>query len=170
MLETGLETAPKAGLLHVEIRDEAILLVMAAANAAQIVAAQLGLRVARASRIDGVDRVAIAPGKWLILGGIDQTALARQLGEGASILDMDSAYVCLSLTGGGWRRVLASGAAIDVERLAPGDAAVTAIAGINVVLWLTDADRLELAVTRSYYRSFLAWLKETAGPDGIDAT
>lgn len=165
-----VETQPDAGPLRVEIRDQPILLVMAALAEADEIAARLGLLEAQAVRREGIDRVAIAPGKWLLLGGDEGGELVSRLGRQVSILEMDSAYVRLSLAGPGWRRLLETGVALDVARLAPGDAAVTAVAGINLVLWLIEPDRVELAVTRSYYRSFLDWLKEAAGPDGLDAT
>jgi methylglutamate dehydrogenase subunit D len=95
-----------------------------------------------------------APGDWMPM-------LRTRLDGLASVADQSGAYAILRLTGGDSRRLLQRGLAIDLHhsKFGPGDAAVTQLAHIGVIVWQVDASpTFDIAIPRSFAKSFHRWL------------
>jgi len=120
--------------------------------------------------------VGIGPGRWIFLhDAADSTSLAAtlaaELGALAAVTDLSDSRCVLRLWGPQLRAVFAKGLPIDLHpsRFAPGDAATSVIALINVHLWqLDELPCFEIAVPRSLVGSFAAWLRASAGEFGMD--
>jgi sarcosine oxidase subunit gamma len=79
----------------------------------------------------------------------------------ASVSEQSAGYAVLRLRGPGAAELLQKGAFIDLDPrvFAVGDAAVTVIAHIGVVLWkVDDAPTFDVAVFRSLLGSFQDWI------------
>lgn len=118
---------------------------------------------------DGASLIGTGPGVWLAL--IDRPSaywtetLATKLTGLASVSDQTSGYVVFRVSGSGARALLQRGAFIDLDPAVfiPGSAASTAIAHISVILWQVDlTPTFEVAVYRSFARSFREWIATTA--------
>lgn len=93
-----------------------------------------------------------APGQWLVFGPLT----AGKLDGMAAVADMSDALVRLRLSGGA--DVLARLVEIDVERMAHGQVAHTALADIPVTLIAVEGG-VELMLPRSYAGSAVARIK-----------
>jgi len=139
-------------------------------------AAMAELFQARYGLAGPVALVGIGPGRWIFLhDAADSTSLAAtlaaELGALAAVTDLSDSRCVLRLWGPQLRAVFAKGLPIDLHpsRFAPGDAATSVIALINVHLWqLDELPCFEIAVPRSLVGSFAAWLRASAGEFGMD--
>ena len=121
-------------------------------------------------RVEGeLALIGTGPNAWLALTQtLEQgwsSKLADKLAGLASVSDQSGGYVLFRIAGTDARRVLQSGAFIDLHPnvFRTGSAATTVIAHIGVILWqLDDAPTFELATFRSYAFSFRKWLDATA--------
>ncbi len=122
----------------------------------------------------GIAFVGIGPGTWL---ACSETAdpnwaarLATTVSGLASVSDQSSGYAVLRIAGPAARDLLSRGAFIDFHPsvFAPGSAAVTTIAHIGVMLWqLDDSPAFEIALFRSYAKSFWHWIETTCAAIGV---
>ena len=133
------------------------------------VARALGLDPAHGPRCSRKDRdtlIGVGPASWLLVrqGRTPEfiAALREALSETAWAADQSGAYVVFRVAGPGARTLLQRGVALDLhpDAFAPGDAASTLIAHMNVLLWRLDDGpcAFALAVFRSYEANFRHWL------------
>lgn len=122
-----------------------------------------------------VSALGTGPRSWLFLedGGPPDFArrLSAGLGETAAVSDQSDGYAVLSIAGGGARGVLAKGLAIDLHPRAFDTTcvAVSSCSHIGVTVWQTDdAPTFEIALFRSFARSFAEWLAESAAEFGCE--
>lgn len=123
--------------------------------------------------------IGIGPGRWLATldngaatkgAGPWANTLARDLAGLASVTDQSDGYAVLRIGGRDVRAMLAKGVAVDLHPRAfrTGDAAVTQIAHMGVMLWqLDDRPTYEIAVFRSLAGSFWHWLATSAEEFGL---
>jgi methylglutamate dehydrogenase subunit D len=121
-------------------------------------------------RVEG-ERLALigtGPNTWLALTERPEpdwsSKLADRLAGLASVSDQSGGYVLFRIAGADARRILQSGAFIDLHPnvFRTGSAATTVIAHIGVIFWqLDDAPTFELATFRSYAFSIRKWLDAT---------
>jgi methylglutamate dehydrogenase subunit D len=131
----------------------------------------------RRAEAGSVTAVGMAPGAWLIVAEASETVafaeeLALALDGVAAVADQSGAYEVLRLGGEALRTVLAKGVALDFHASAfgPDAAAVTLADHVGVILWRVDAGdalTLDIAVPRSFFRSFWSWLTESAASVGL---
>jgi heterotetrameric sarcosine oxidase gamma subunit len=122
-------------------------------------------------RVEG-ERLALigtGPNTWLALTQTPEpgwsSKLADKLAGLASVSDQSGGYVLFRIAGADARRVLQSGAFIDLHPnvFRTDSVATTVIAHIGVIFWqLDDAPTFELATFRSYAFSIRKWLDATA--------
>lgn len=88
------------------------------------------------------------PGAWLLhcTGAVPPL---RGAGH-CSITDMSDSRFLFSISGIAARRFVASGCAVDVDRLHPGDALLTRFDHFDVLLHCLEPDRFDIYVERSY--------------------
>lgn len=106
--------------------------------------------------------IGTGPGTWLAVtdatdGGWAE-GLAVRLAGTASVSDQTGGYILFRFAGADARDLLQRGVFIDLDRFAPGSAAVSVIAHIGVILWQVDAMTFDVAVFRSYASSFRDWI------------
>lgn len=138
----------------------------------------LGLDVPTGPRRTVAETLALVwtgPGQWLaVFAEGDAEAVARQLAsltDVCSLVPQDDARTVLGLSGPQARTTLTKMLSIDLHPRAfrPGDAAVTLAGTIATTLWQVDDTPLyEVAVPRSFARSFTGWLLESAAEFGCD--
>ncbi len=119
-----------------------------------------------------VERLAAAAGLDPVKAGgaAVETALRTLTAGSASIADQGDGRGVLRLSGPRARDVLAKGTAIDLHprSFAPGDAAQTWCAHVDVTLWQRDAEpTYEIVVPRGFAGTFWHWLEESAAEYGI---
>lgn len=91
--------------------------------------------------------------------------LRASLGPLASLADQSSGYVVWRVSGSAARTLLQRGAAIDFDPslFNAGSVATTMIAHIGVIIWqVDDAPTYQVALFRSFARSFRHWLDVSA--------
>jgi sarcosine oxidase subunit gamma len=127
----------------------------------------------RRTQAPGLSVVGVGPRRWLLVrDGADSDfapGLAADLHGLAAVCLQSDAYALFQVAGPMARNTLAKGVSIDLHPLAfdLSSAAVTQAAHVGVILWQIDeAPVYELAVPRSYERSFWAWLGESADEFG----
>jgi heterotetrameric sarcosine oxidase gamma subunit len=113
------------------------------------------------------------PGQWLALSADPalRARLATDLEGCAAVADQSGARAILHVSGPHWRDALAKGCPIDLHPRAfkRGDAAVTAISHVGVLLWqLSDDTGLHVAVPRGMAGSFWSWLAGSAAELGLE--
>jgi len=113
--------------------------------------------------------IGTGPGTWLIVSEGAGCRFAENLQDSlrglASVSDQSSGYAVFRLSGSGARTILQRGAAIDLHpsSFGPGSAAVTVIAHIGLLIWqVNEQPAFDVAVFRSFSRSFRDWLDEAA--------
>jgi heterotetrameric sarcosine oxidase gamma subunit len=140
---------------------------------------------------DGLSFVFAGPGQWLAVAeasaverfaaaaGLDpamagsaalEMSLRAMLAGAAAVAGQGDGRGILRLSGPSARDVLAKGTAIDLHPLsfAPGDAAMTWCAHVDVTLWQRDADpTYDVVVPRGFAGTFWHWLEESAAEYGI---
>ena len=137
----------------------------------------LGLELPAPSRrtgSGGLGLVGIGPDQWLaVVDRNDLDAALRRfapLDRLCTVVRIDDARTVLRVSGRDVRNTLAKMLPVDLHPRAtkPGDAAVTMAGTIPVTLWLLEAEppTFELAVPRSYSKSFWDWLTESAAEYG----
>lgn len=131
----------------------------------------------RRTTAEGLALVWTGPGQWLALSAADEAdAFARRLAslaDACSLVAQDDARTVLGVSGPQARATLAKMLSIDLHPRAfrAGDAAVTLAGTISTTLWQIDeTPAYELAVPRSFARSFAGWLLESAAEFGCDVT
>ena len=116
-------------------------------------------------RIGKVSMLGIGPGRWLFAGAApEELTMLKGL---ASLSEQGDGYALFEIWGPALYPVLAKGVALDMETFPDDGAAVTAIAHIGAVLWKSAAERVVIAVFRSYASSFWHWLSASAGEFGL---
>lgn len=135
---------------------------------AQAVGGRLGLTLPTCpttASVVAATWIGVGPGVWLAISDAGGADWARTLGEElsglASVSEQSAGYAVLRLRGPGAAELLQKGAFIDLDPwvFAVGDAAVTVIAHIGVVLWkVDDAPTFDVAVFRSLLGSFQDWI------------
>ena len=127
----------------------------------------------RASK-NGFALIGTAPGQWLAVAE-DTSALAllaklaAALKGLATIVDQSDGKAVLRISGPRARDALAKGCSLDLHPrvFKPGNAATTAVALIDCVIWQVDeTPTYDLAVPTSYAESFWSWLAASAGEYG----
>lgn len=99
-----------------------------------------------------------APSDWF-------ERLRSSLGPLVSLSDQSSGYVVWRVSGSAARTLLQRGAAIDFDPsvFSAGSVATTMIAHIGVIIWqIDDAPTYQVALFRSFARSFRHWLDVSA--------
>jgi sarcosine oxidase subunit gamma len=140
---------------------------------------QFGLVLPRRPRRADAGSLAViwsGPGQWLVLAESEaghrlEARLRDATRDLASVSDQSAARVVLRLGGPRLRDALAKGLPLDLHPSAfgPGDTALSAAAFIGLQLWqLDDGPTYEVAVARSYARSFWHWLVAAAAEFGIE--
>lgn len=136
-----------------------------------------GLQLLRGPRrvvAKGLALIGTAPGQWLAIAEDADSmrmldALAQQLIGHAAITEQSDSKVIIRISGARARAVLAKGCSLDLHGrvFRPGDAATTAVALIDCVLWqIDDAPSYDLAVPSSFAESFWSWLAASAAEFG----
>lgn len=116
------------------------------------------------------------PEKWLALAqgkGDLAASLAATLAGMAAVSDQGDGRCVLAVSGPRARDVLAKGLPIDLHPrvFRPGDTALTRAAHIDLQIWqLDDVPAYEIAVLRSFGRSFWRWLAASAAEYGYEVT
>lgn len=152
----------------------------AGALIADRVRAELGVELPRTPRTSGpgaIEFIWAGPNQWLALSeGNDGRALEQRLrallGPVASLTDQSDGRSVLRVAGHRARDAMAKGVHIDLHRRAfkPGDAAITAVAYVNVHFWQVDeAPTYDVAVFRSFAVAFCEWLAVAAAEFGVSA-
>lgn len=140
---------------------------------------------------EGIAFVFAGPGQWLAVAersaaerlalsaGLDpgraagaafETTLRGIVAGDAAVADQSDGRGVLRLSGPKVREVLAKGTAIDLHprSFAPGDAAMTWCAHLDVTLWQRDAEpTYDIVVPRGFAATFWHWLVESAAEYGI---
>lgn len=141
------------------------------------VAARRGQAGNAATSMAGIGTpIPLAPGEWLVLAeddGAQSTAseLARVLDSVAAVIDLSPGKTVLRLSGPRARDVLAKGCPLDLDArvFRTGDSATTIMAQITCTLRrVGDEPSYDLIVSRSFARSFLAWLTASAAEYGYE--
>ena len=121
--------------------------------------------------------VGTGPGVWMMIAEAASpswaASVAAALQDLAAISDQSSGYTILRVTGTAARDLLARGAFIDFHPsgFSAGDAAVTSIAHIGVILWQVDEKpTYDIACFRSFAASFWHWLEASAAGLGVAPT
>ena len=177
------KAARSPGLLIEERRDLGLATVMARRGQIAVLGCTLrrayGIEPPSAPRYVPGDTLALAwtgPEHWLAVSdllpnGNLEAELKDRLKGLASVSDQSSGRTVLRLSGPRVRAVLAKGVPLDLHPRAfsPGDAAVTAVAGIGVQLWQLDGEpTYELAIPRSVAASLGRWLSASAAEFGME--
>lgn len=170
-----------AGVVVTERRGLRLCSILARKGPVQSLVARgkaLGLEFPTTPRRTVAESVALVwtgPGQWLaVFGENDADAVARRLAsltDTCSLVAQDDARTVLAVSGSQARSTLAKMLSIDLHPRAfhLGDAAVTLAGTISTTLWQVDDTPLfELAVPRSFARSFAGWLLESAAEFGCD--
>ncbi|MGI5350445.1 sarcosine oxidase subunit gamma [Streptomyces sp. CA-250714] len=108
----------------------------------------------------------LGPDEWLVLSQADGTDLAAALrealdGEPGSVVDVSANRTTLELRGPYARDVLEKGCPLDLHPRAfgPGQAVLTTVGPVPVLLWQIDADPGYRLLPRSSFADYLArWL------------
>ncbi len=139
--------------------------------------ASFGVQWVEGSKVSsggGLVLVATGPRAWLALRDAGSENLATSLGEGlgetAAVIEQSSGYAVLRIAGEKARATFEKGLGIDLHprAFAPGDAASTSCAHLNVVIWQVDgAPTYDVAVPRSFAAAFCHWLMESAAEFGL---
>jgi methylglutamate dehydrogenase subunit D len=123
---------------------------------------------------DGLVMLGTGPGRWLFVSMAHEATLVenltRQFDGLASVVEQSDGLAVLRLTGLALLETLAKGVAIDLapEAFPTGSVAVTSIAHIGATLWkVDDAPTFDIAVARSFAKSFLHWLESSAAAYGL---
>jgi sarcosine oxidase subunit gamma len=140
---------------------------------------------------EGLSFVFAGPGQWLAVAetaaterfaaaaGLDpamagsaalEISLRAMLAGAAAVAGQGDGRGVLRLSGPRVRDVLAKGTAIDLHprRFAPGDAAMTWCAHVDVTLWQRDAEpTYDIVIPRGFAGTFWHWLEESAAEYGI---
>ncbi|MHB2167872.1 sarcosine oxidase subunit gamma [Alsobacter sp. R-9] len=138
---------------------------------------------------EGLSLVFAGPGQWLavaersllapLCGGDSLSpaagarfadTLRQAVGQSASVIDQSDGRGVLRLSGPRARDVLAKGTGIDLHprAFAPGDAAMTWCAHVDVTLWQRDAEpTYDLVIPRGFAGSFWHWLEESSAEYGV---
>lgn len=118
---------------------------------------------------DNLMLIGTGPGVWMALSEQPYPEwigdLSRRLSGIASVSDQSGGYVIFRISGPSARSLLQRGAFIDLDPSAfvPGSVATTVIAHIGVILWQIDSTPVfEVALFRSFAKSFLDWIDATA--------
>jgi sarcosine oxidase subunit gamma len=171
-------TGADAGL-RIDLREEpAVASLLVSPNGSAAAAASLTLQFGLP--LPDVGKAVTTGDATIVWAGLDQyllvhetamdlAALAAALGPTAALADQSDARAILRLSGPKVRAVLAKGCPLDLHPSAfrRGDAAVTAIAHVGVQIWQVDeAPVYDVAITRSYARSFAHWLTAAAAEFG----
>jgi len=116
------------------------------------------------------------PKRWLVEapaiappGPIEE--LEQHIAGTAALVRQTDGRAVLQMSGPKVREALRKGVAIDLHprSFAPGDTALTLVAGIEVHLWqLDDVPTFELLISRSVADSFWDWLKSAAAEFGLE--
>ena len=175
--QPGASARPDAGIWAAEPRGLGVATLTVPRAGAAALASAIGFMLPERPAVAGgrdLSLVGLGPGNWLALGegaGVGFAAgLADRLRGVAHVSDQSSGYAMLRLGGARVRDLLAKGAFLDFDAgsFAPGDAAATTIAHMNVILWCDDDDRFSLAVFRSFAGSLWHWLVANAAEFGLD--
>lgn len=143
------------------------------------VAAATGIRLRGPNRaIYRGDLVAvwIQPRNWLLLRpwtgeGTLRRAVLAACGENGSVVDQTGGKTVLRVSGRHARTALEKGCRVDLHprAFAPGSAAVTPIAHVNVVLAQAgDAPSYDLILPSTFAETFLEWLEMSAAEFGYE--
>lgn len=123
---------------------------------------------------DGCLAIGIGPDAWLLLcedPPVGWLQSLESLLEGvASMFDQSSAYVLFRLSGRGAETLLQKGVFVDLDpsRFPVGCCVSSTIAKVPIILWRSEADVFECAVTRSYRSSFQHWLVAATTASGME--
>jgi len=119
-------------------------------------------------QMNGLLLLGTGPGTWLAMQDGAQpdwaTDLAAAVQPLASVSDQSGGYAVFRLEGSDARRLLQRGASIDLhpEVFVPGSAATSVISHIGAIFWCVDeGPTYDIAIFRSYARSFQHWLDAT---------
>jgi sarcosine oxidase subunit gamma len=156
-----------------ERRDIQLATIMARKGVGpDVLGERLGLMLPRGAKMTrGGDMTLIGtgPGVWLAVSQSVQTdwvdSLRGTLAGIASVSEQSAGYLVLRMVGPCACDLLQKGAFIDLhpDVFQVGDAAVTAIAHIGVLLWkIDDAPTFDVAVFRSLSGSFREWVAAAA--------
>ena len=88
-------------------------------------------------------------------------AKAKEI-DGAYSLDLTDGRALLSLNGPEWRWTLMKGCGLDFEAMKAGDCAVTILFKINVVLWVTEQDEVQILVSYAFARALAEKIKDAS--------
>jgi methylglutamate dehydrogenase subunit D len=118
----------------------------------------------RIARGDRMSAIPVGPGVWLAVsdaGADDVSDLATRTRGLASVSDQTGSYLIFRVAGPSARLLLQRGLFVDLDEgvFGVGDALVSVIAHIDVIVWQDDgAPTFEIAVFRSYADAFRHWL------------
>jgi len=168
--------APKV----LRIEGRAMLTVRASADAAESVAAAMGLDAPGVRRIEASGDRAMAwmsPDEWLLMAPMaDGPALTRAveaaLGDRhALVVDVSDARALFRVEGPGAREVLAKGAPVDLSEagFGHGDFRRTRLGQVACAFWMVRDDAFELVCFRSVAAHVGAWLVNAARPGSLPA-
>jgi methylglutamate dehydrogenase subunit D len=174
--------SPDAGVILGARNDHALATVSVRRNQRQALERRVndvfGLRLPDAPRCVSAGPIGVlwvGAGQWLAMakgegGAAFERRLRAELGNLASISDQSDGRVIIRVAGTCARDALAKGVPIDLHPRAfrPGDAAITTVAYIGVVLWqVDDAPTYEFMVPRSFSAAFHEWLSDAAAEFGV---
>lgn len=103
-------------------------------------------------------------------GATFEAALRGVVADAAAVVDQSDARGVLRLSGPRVRDLLAKGTAIDLHprAFAPGDAAMTWCAHLDVTIWQRDGEpTFDIVVPRGFAGTFWHWLMESAAEYGV---
>ena len=106
-------------------------------------------------------------------GHVFEATLRRDLAGLAAVIDQSDGRAVFRVGGPKARDAFAKGIPLDLDRsvFRPGDTALTSAGHFNVHLWQVDeTPTYEVAVFRSFARSFGDWLMEAAAEFGVSVT
>jgi methylglutamate dehydrogenase subunit D len=125
-----------------------------------------------ASALQSMKQVALfwaGPDQWYMRSSMHAedslaSALKKQLGNAASVIDQSHGRVTLRVEGPKVRALLAKGTPVDlhVDEYGLGQACLTQMAHVGVHLARVGEDAFELSVFRGFSESFWEWLTEQA--------
>ena len=128
--------------------------------------------IGRFARSGGALIAALAPGRFLVLGGkVDLVAQFEDAlpASGGAVTDLSHARLILRLAGEGTVPTLAKGVMLDLDPsvFPPGALAQTMLHSMDVLLLRRDADTFDIVVFRGFGVSLAEWLADAAQEFGV---
>ena len=165
------------GVVQIARRDVGMISLrgdLASEGFSQAVKDVMGVQIPEVRKTTGGERALVwmSPDELLALVPYSEAPayaarLSDRLGTAHSLVaDVSDARAFFSLTGAGWREVLAKGAPVDLrlEAFGPGDVRRTRIGQVAAALWCSRSDRADMVCFRSVGDFMFDWLCTAAEP------